>query len=148
MRANNHSSIKIVCVCVSVRVYACDFSEGAIQRCHCDRNFHGFFSFCVIFICAIYTLCYTSNPDTCSSEKWKPSEKSFQILLCSIQTYTLHTNTLKLPHMYRIFICINVCIYFSIWNVHANKHTQTNIYAQRDREKSRRFSLQSVSWLI
>lgn len=73
---------------------------------------------------------HTSNPNTCSSsEKWKPSEKSFRILICSTQRpYTLHI------HTSRIFIRVLMYAYFSIWNVHAHTHTNTNVYKWRDRD--------------
>lgn len=109
-----------VCVCVHVTLVTAPSSTNIAIGISMD-----FSSFCVISICAAaYTLCYTSNPDTCSNEIWKPSEKSFQILLCSTPTYTLHTNT----HMYRIlFICTNVCIHFDLKCARTyTRLTQTN----------------------
>lgn len=42
---------------------ACDFSEGAIQRYYCDRNFHEFFSLsvCHFYLCRIYVMLHIKS---------------------------------------------------------------------------------------
>lgn len=122
MRANNNSSMKIMCVC------ACDFFvKGTTKRHHCDRNFHRFFSFRVSFLFTRHI--YTITPHIKSEhvqQQWKM--EAIRKIISNIilwSTQTVHTAHSHVSHIYK-FICINVCIFVDLKCARTHKN--------RDRE--------------